>query len=254
MRAANALQSAPAEAPPVVTVLNPAGRSPIVLVCEHASNFIPPEYAGLGLSAEDRRRHIAWDIGAEGVTRRLSELLDAPAVIAGWSRLLIDGNRPIGAPSSIPEVSEATVVPGNQGLGADERAARATRFFKPFHDRLAAFLDERLRNGTETRLVAIHSFTPVFLGVSRPWHAGILFSHSQAWGRQLVTALDRPDRPVTANEPYEIEAETDYLVPVHGEGRGLETVLVEIRQDLVASDAQQEHWARELAAVLRKGE
>ncbi|MBN8943834.1 MAG: N-formylglutamate amidohydrolase [Rhizobiales bacterium] len=254
MRAANALQSAPMEPPPVVTVLNPQGRSPIVLVCEHASNFIPPDYDGLGLSAEDRRRHIAWDIGAEGVTRRLSELLDAPAVIAGWSRLLIDGNRPIGTPSSIPEVSEATVIPGNQGLGAAERAARATRFFKPFHDRLSAFLDERLRDGAQTRLVAIHSFTPVFLGVSRPWHAGILFSHSADWGRQLVAALDRPDQPVTANEPYEIEAETDYLVPVHGEGRALATVLVEIRQDLVASGAQQDYWARELAAVLQKGE
>ncbi|QCI67860.1 N-formylglutamate amidohydrolase [Phreatobacter stygius] len=246
------LPSTPAAAPPVVTVLNPEGRSAIVLVCEHASNFIPADYDDLGLPVAELQRHIAWDIGAEAVTRRLSRLLDAPAVIAGWSRLLIDGNRPLGTPSSIPEISEATVVPGNRALSADQRAARATRFFKPFHDRLAAFLDQRLLAGLETRLVAIHSFTPAFLGVARPWHAGILFDHSDAWGRQLVAALDRPDRPVVANEPYRIEPDTDYLAPVHGQGRGLETVLVELRQDLVASVEGQDYWAGELAGVLKE--
>ena len=135
--AVNTAMALPPADPPVLTVLRPQGRSPIVLVCEHASNHIPAEYGDLGLPEAELQRHIAWDIGAEGLTRRLSELLDAPAFIAGWSRLLIDGNRPPGAPSSIPEISEATVVPGNAGLSAAEAAARAERFFRPFHDGLA---------------------------------------------------------------------------------------------------------------------
>lgn len=241
---------APEDAPEVVTVLNPAGSSPVVLVCEHASNFIPARYDGLGLAAADRQRHIAWDIGAAGVTRALSALLDAPAFLAGWSRLLIDGNRPIGAPSSIPETSEATVIPGNRGLSAAERDARAERFFRPFHDRLSAFLDARLAAGKDTWLVAIHSFTPVFLGIARPWHAGILYGHSKAWGDRLVEAFGTPERPVAANEPYVIEAESDYLAPIHGEARGLPTVLFEIRQDLVATAAAEQDWARAIAGLL----
>ena len=250
MTSAMAPALAPEDEPEVVTVLNAAGTSPVVLVCEHASNFIPASYDGLGLSAADRQRHIAWDIGAAGVTRALSGLIDAPAFLAGWSRLLIDGNRPIGAPSSIPETSEATVIPGNRGLGAAERERRADRFFRPFHDRLSAFLDARRAAGKDTWLVAIHSFTPVFLGVARPWHAGILYGHSRDWGARLVAAFDSPDRPVAANEPYMIEAESDYLAPVHGEARGLPTVLFEIRQDLVATAAAEQDWARAIAALL----
>ncbi|QCK88563.1 N-formylglutamate amidohydrolase [Phreatobacter aquaticus] len=236
--------------PPVLTVLRPQGRSPIVLVCEHASNHIPAEYGDLGLPEAELQRHIAWDIGAEGLTRRLSELLDAPAFIAGWSRLLIDGNRPPGAPSSIPEISEATVVPGNAGLSAAEAAARAERFFRPFHDGLARHLDQRMAAGRETRVVGVHSFTPVFLGVPRRWHAGILFQHATEWGHRAVAALDRPGRPVVANEPYRIEEDTDYLVPIQAEKRGLQAILLEIRQDLLATPKHQDEWARELAPIL----
>ena len=249
MAATTATALPPAD-PPVLTVLRPQGRSPIVLVCEHASNHIPAEYGDLGLPDAELQRHIAWDIGAEGLTRRLSDLLDAPAFIAGWSRLLIDGNRPPGAPSSIPRVSEATHIPGNVGLSAAEADARAERFFKPFHDGLARHLDQRIATGRETRIVGVHSFTPVFLGVPRPWHAGILFQHSKGWGRRLVEALDRADRPVVANEPYQIEEETDYLVPIQAETRGLQAVLLEIRQDLLATPAEQDRWARELAPIL----
>ena len=242
--------AAPETAPPVVSVLNATSLSPIILVCEHASNYIPPEYAGLGLSAAERHSHIAWDIGAEGVTRKLAQLLDAPAFIAGLSRLLIDGNRPIGAPTSIPELSERTVIPGNIGLTAQEKERRARRFFWPLHDELADFLDRRVETGPRPRLVAIHSFAPVFHGEARPWHAGVLFRRSAAWGGRLVAALRRPERPVVANEPYRIEDESDYLVPVHGEARGLEAVLIEIRQDLVASAKGQAAWAHHLAAAL----
>jgi predicted N-formylglutamate amidohydrolase len=248
--AVNTAMAPPPDDPPVLTVLRPQGRSPIVLVCEHASNHIPADYADLGLPAAELQRHIAWDIGAEGLTRRLSALLDAPAFIAGWSRLLIDGNRPPGTPSSIPEISEATMIPGNAALSPDEIAARTARFFQPFHDGLARHLDERIGARRDTRVVGVHSFTPVFLGVPRPWHAGILFQNAADWGNRTVAALDRPDRPVIANEPYRIEAETDYLVPIQAERRGLDAILIEIRQDLLATSAQQHAWARELAKVL----
>jgi predicted N-formylglutamate amidohydrolase len=248
--ALEAVLAAPLADPPVLTVLRPDGTSPFVLVCEHASNHIPAEYGNLGLPEAELSRHIAWDIGAEGLTRRLSELLDAPAFLAGWSRLLIDGNRPPGAPSSIPRVSEATAIPGNEGLAEAEIEARTARFFRPFHEGLARHLDQRLAAGRTARVVGVHSFTPVFLGVARPWHAGILFQGSANWGNRMVAALDRPDRPVVANEPYRIEEETDYLVPIQAERRGLEAILLEIRQDLLARPEQQDAWARVLAAAL----
>jgi len=236
--------------PPIVTVLRRESRARIVLVCEHASNFIPEDYGTLGLPRSELDRHIAWDIGAEGLTRRLSALLDAPAFIAGWSRLLIDGNRPPGAASSIATLSEATVIPGNAGISDEEAEARRRRFFAPFHEALSACLEERIAAGVPTAIVGIHSFTPVFLGVARPWHAGILFNRSADWGRRVVGALDRPGRPVAENEPYRIEDDSDYLVPVQAERRDLPAIIVEIRQDLLATAADQERWAAILAPAL----
>jgi predicted N-formylglutamate amidohydrolase len=239
------------DAPPVVEVLRPEGRAPFVLVCEHASNFIPRCYAGLGLSPSELERHIAYDIGAAGITRRLSELLDAPAYLSGRSRLLIDANRPPGSPTSVPEVSEATVVPGNRDLTEAERQERVDRYFTPFHGRLAEDLDRREKGGERFRIVAVHSFTPVYLGVARPYHAGILFRGPvEKWGQRLVALLDRPDRPVVANAPYEIEDASDYLVPRQAEPRGLEALLLEIRQDLVATPSGQEAWAETIAEAL----
>lgn len=238
-------------APPVVEVLRPEGRASFVLVCEHASNFIPRRYAGLGLSPSELERHIAYDIGAAGITRRLSELLDAPAYLSGRSRLLIDANRPPGSPTSVPQVSEATVVPGNRDLTEAERQERVDRYFAPFHGRLAEDLDRRAERGTRFRIVAVHSFTPVYLGVARPYHAGILFrGPAEKWGQRLVALLDRPDRPVVANAPYQIEDASDYLVPRQAEPRRLEALLLEIRQDLVATPSAQEAWAETIAEAL----
>lgn len=233
-----------------VECVNPDGRAGLVLLCEHASNWMPEEYAGLGLSAVDRSRHIAWDIGAAGVARRLGSALDAPLVLAGASRLLIDLNRPPGSPTSIPEVSEATPIPGNVDLPPEERRRRAERWFHPFQDAVTALLDRRRDAGQPTRVVAIHSFTPVFLGVSRPWHAGILYRRSTAFGGGLVARLGGADHHVAHNQPYQIDDDSDYTVPVHGEARGLDAVLVEIRQDLIADPDGQAAWAARLAAAL----
>jgi predicted N-formylglutamate amidohydrolase len=238
--------------PQPVEVLNEKGQSDIVLLCEHASNHMPAEYDGLGLDAGQFERHIAWDIGAAELTRRLSARLDAPAFLGTYSRLLLDLNRPLGSPGSIPVRSEDTDIPGNAGIGELEAARRAQRMFTPFHDRVAGHLDIRVQKNRPTRIVTIHSFTPVFLGVSRPWHAGVLYARATAYGEALLSAL-RADSAlnVAANVPYVVSRDTDYAVPVHGDDRGLDAVLIEIRQDLVADVDGIERWCDRLATALQ---
>lgn len=238
--------------PEAVTVVNEGGGSPVVLVCEHASNHVPARYAALGLAPEDLRRHIAWDIGAAALARRLSELLDAPLFLSGYSRLLIDCNRPPGSPTSIPPRSEGTLIPGNQTLAADEIARREAAYFAPFQDRIATFLDRRVAAGTPTIVLGVHSFTPVFLGERRVWHAGVLYRDARRLGALLLAGLRAdPALAVGDNEPYRIELEEDYTVPVHGDARGLPAALIEVRQDLLGTPQDIEDWARRIAPVLQ---
>lgn len=234
-----------------VETVNADGKSPYVLLCEHASNYIPPSYEGLGLDASELERHIAWDIGVAPIARELSRSLDAPLVLSGYSRLLIDCNRPIGVPTSIPQISESTPIPGNTGLSDEERAYRAAHFFWPFQKEVARILDRRQAETTPTIVFGVHSFTPVFKGFARPWHAGILFRKAQRLGNALVGALQEPGLTVVANEPYRIEDDSDHTVPVHGESRGLDAALVEIRQDLIGHADGQSAWAKRLAPALQ---
>ncbi|MFN4090132.1 MAG: N-formylglutamate amidohydrolase [Alphaproteobacteria bacterium] len=243
-------------APAAVTVVNEAGTSPVVLICEHASNHIPGAYAGLGLAPEHLVRHIAWDIGAAALARRLSALLDAPLFLSGYSRLLIDCNRPAGVPSSIPLRSEDTDIPGNLDLSAEEVARRTALCFTPFQEAIARHLDARTAAGRETEIVGVHSFTPVFLGERRRWHAGVLHGNAlnggaDALARRLLDGLGRePDLVVGDNEPYAVGPTSDYTVPVHGIARGLPAALIEVRNDLICDEAGVETWARRLAGVL----
>jgi predicted N-formylglutamate amidohydrolase len=243
-------EASPASA---VTIVNAGGASPYLLLCEHASNHIPDAYAGLGLAERDLRRHIAWDIGAADLARGLSRRLDAPLVLSGYSRLMIDCNRPPGAPTSIPVRSEATDIPGNLDLDPDERAWRESAYFAPFHAAVTRLLDQRAAEGRRTIVVGVHSFTPVFLGVARPWPVGVLYGRAERFGRALIERLGAelgPDAPVGDNEPYRIEPEEhDYTVPVHGDARGLDAALLELRQDVIASAAEAEAWAARLAPV-----
>jgi predicted N-formylglutamate amidohydrolase len=238
------LQSKLDDWPEPVEVLNDGGRSDIVLICEHASNHIPECFNGLGLEDIDLERHIAWDIGAESVSRSLSALLDAPCFIGKYSRLLIDLNRPIESVTSIPVRSEATDVPGNAQLSPGDRQLRIDQMFIPFHAAVSAHLDRREKDRRPTKIVAIHSFTPVFLGEARPWDAGILFDKSTKVGTDLIDRLKRvTGLNIGANVPYVIERKSDYAIPVHGEDRGLDAILVEIRQDLIGSAEGQTRWA-----------
>jgi predicted N-formylglutamate amidohydrolase len=237
--------------PDPVERINPDGGSPIVLVCEHASRHIPAEYAGLRLDPADLGGHIAWDIGAAEVTRRLAGLLDAPAFLGGYSRLLIDLNRPLDVASSIPERSEAIDVPSNRSVPPAERQRRIDRIFTPFHTAIAAHLDARSAAGRATLLVSIHSFTPVYLGVHRPWHAGVLFGGAKALGERLVRRLEAAGPLVVGtNQPYQISLKDDYAIPVHGDRRGIPAALIELRNDGLADARGIAAWASRLAAIL----
>lgn len=228
-----------------------SGSSPFVIVCDHAGNRLPRALGTLGLSLEDRQRHIAWDIGAGDVAARLAKLLDAPVITQIYSRLVIDCNRPLQAVDSIVIESETTPIPGNQDLGPAERQARASEIFLPYHDQIRALLDRRQQAGRRTALVTLHSFTPVFKGVARPWHVGILFNRERRLAQPMLRLLrDDPTLVVGCNEPYAASDASDYSLVQHGENRDLPCVEIEMRQDLIADEAGQENWAERLARVL----
>lgn len=236
--------------PPAVEVLNETGASRFMLTCEHASNHVPADYKALGLTGRDLETHIAWDIGAAELTRRLSAMLDAPAFLGGYSRLLIDLNRPLDASSRIVTRSDGTEIPGNRDLGPGEVGRRVERIFRPFHDRVSDHLDQRRGDNRPTQLVSIHSFTPVLGGVARPWQAGVLFGAAEALGLSIVERLNRRGLKAGANVPYSTSRDEDYTVPIHGDDRGIPAILIEIRNDLILDAAGIAEWAGILANVL----
>ena len=232
--------------------LNESGSSPVLLLCEHASNFIPPEYQSLGLSPADLERHIAWDIGAAGVARELARLIDAPAFLGQCSRLLIDLNRPLSSPTSIVTQSESTAIPGNVSLDEPERARRAALYFEPFHRSVERLLEARRRTRRPALIVAIHSFTPTFHGEARPWEAGIIYDKGAAFAEATLERLRLHDTAlnVGANVPYAVAPEDYYGLLVYGDYAGRPAMLVEVRQDLLLRPDQQSSWARRLAAAI----
>lgn len=238
--------------PHPLEVHNAGGGSPFFVICEHAGRLIPRALGTMGLSEEDRRRHIAWDIGARDVAMALADKLDAPLFMQRYSRLVCDCNRRPGVASFAPAISEATVVPANAELPPAEVERRAAAIFWPFHEAVTRALDARRDAGQATVLVTIHSFTPVFLGVSRPWEVGVLFNRDRLLGPAVAAWFEaNTEFCVGVNEPYSVGDETDYAIPVHGERRGLSCVEFEIRHDLIADAAAAEPWAELLARSLR---
>jgi predicted N-formylglutamate amidohydrolase len=237
--------------PEPVALSNEAGASVFFLACDHGGRAIPRRLGRLGLAEPDTLRHIAWDIGIAEVGRRMSAQLDTALIVQNYSRLVIDCNRDPSVPSSIPEISEDTEIPGNRNLTEADRAARRDAVFRPYQDRIAAALDRRAAAGRASVLVALHSFTPVFKGVSRPWHVGVLFNRDARLAHPFADLLRVEGGLVVGeNEPYRVTDLTDYTVPVHGERRGLPHVEIEIRQDLIAEPAGQATWAERLARLL----
>jgi predicted N-formylglutamate amidohydrolase len=238
-----------ADVPPVWED-NAAGGSPFLLTCDHYGRLTPRSLGDLGLPASELTRHIAWDIGIAGVAEALSKQLNAHLIAQRYSRLVIDCNRPPGAPSSIPRISEATTIPANEALGRDAAELRRQAVFEPYHRRIAEVIDARLREGVATVLVSLHSFTPVYASIARPWHIGTLYQRDTRLPRLLLKQLrGEGDLVVGDNEPYAVSDETDYTIPVHGEARGLMNTGIEIRQDLIADPAGQQQWADRLARI-----
>ena len=241
--------------PPPVRVLRENGRSDLFLTADHAGRVIPRRLGRLGLPADELIRHIGWDIGIASVTEHLSTALDATAVLQTYSRLVIDCNRDPTVASSIPEVSEITLVPGNRDLTAVERAARQAEIFAPYHARIGGLLDARQAAARRTIYIAMHSFTPVFKGESRAMQVGVLYNRDARLANIMLDLLRAEgDLVVGDNAPYAVSDITDYGVPVHAERRGLPHVEIEIRQDLIANEAGQAAWAERLMRLLRAAE
>ncbi len=235
-----------------VRVTNPGGSSPFVFTCDHASNFLPAEFGTLGLPAEDLTRHIAWDPGALPVASRMAEALDATLIETRVSRLVIDCNRPLDAPDLILKVSasEKIVVPANQNLSADEREERIAFAWRPFHDTIAHIINDRLARGQETRLVSVHSFTPVYKGKSRPWHIGIIHDEDRRLAAPLIGALQRLSGvTVGANEPYSPADRVYFTLERHARPRGLACAMIEIRNDEISGETGQRKWADLLTGI-----
>lgn len=247
MEKARLASLAPSE---TVRVSNPGGSSPFVLTCDHASNFLPAEFGTLGLPVEDLSRHIAWDPGALPVASRMADALDATLVETRISRLVIDCNRPLDAPDLVPPVSETTAIPGNTGLSEKQRAARIDLAWRPFHDTIARLIDERLARGQETRLVSVHSFTPVYKGKSRPWHIGIIHDDDRRLAAPLVSALQRlAGVTVGVNQPYSPTDRVYFTLERHARSRGLACAMIEIRNDEISGETGQRKWADLLTGI-----
>src|SRR4249919_3870580 len=240
-----------ADEPVPISVHNENDRSPFLIVADHAGNSIPRALGRLGVSETECDRHIAWDIGIGAVCRLVAEALDATLIQQIYSRLVIDCNRPPGSETSIPETGEFTPIPGNIGLSESRKATRVREIFRPYHDRIEAELDLRRKAGRPAALIAMHSFTPVFKGVARPWHVGVLYNRDTRFAHLLLALLKRKEGLVVGdNEPYSVTDASDYTIPVHGERHGLDHVAIEVRDDLIANDRGQRAWGALLARLL----
>jgi len=232
-------------------ILRPRGSGRFVFFCDHASNHIPAELHNLGLPAPELARHIAWDIGAAGVTEVLSEILDAPAILCNISRLVIDCNRQLHASDLIPESSDGTAIPGNRHLDEAAKAARIERWFRPYHDAVESVLLERGARGVESIAVSIHSMTASLAGKPRPWQIALSSHLDRRLANPVLAALRRPgDVVVGDNQPYDLDPEVDYTIPFHALRRGLQHLQVEFRQDEIPDATAQRRWAERFARTL----
>lgn len=236
-----------------VEIINPGAVADLIITGDHAGNTVPAALGSLGLPHDELVRHIAWDIGAAGVARRLADRMDATAVLARVSRLVIDPNRPLGEPESIPAVSDGSPIPGNQNLSAADQQARADDFFHPYHHAIDRQIERLRRAGRRPAVLSVHSFTPQLLvnGKPRPWHIGVMFSYERDFADYLIGALHaHPGMVVGINEPYS-GLTHGYAQKRHGLAQCLPHAQLEIRQDLIGAADGQDRWADILADVMR---
>jgi predicted N-formylglutamate amidohydrolase len=248
----NALPLLGPDDPPPFTVHNPHGQAPVLVLVDHASNTLPAALGDLGLTEAERARHIAYDIGIAEVSRRLAALLDAPALLHSYSRLMLDPNRGPDDPTQIPAISDGAIVPGNKKLTFEQRADRLAVSFYPYHDAIAAQLEGFHHRGVVPAILSMHSFTPAMRdGRPRPWEVGILWGDDPRIPVPLMKNLTAAGWAVGDNEPYSGRNAHGYTVDMHALARGLPHVLIELRQDLIAEAEGQGLWAERMASALR---
>jgi len=226
-------------------ILRPHGKGGLVILCDHASNRVPAELESLGLPPSDLQRHIAWDIGAAGVTEELSNMFDAPAILCGTSRLVIDCNRQLRAPDLIPAISDGTTVPGNQNLTAEERLSRIDRWFEPYH----AAVESVIATCPNATVLSIHSMTENLAGQLRPWPIALSSHKDRTLVEPVLNALRQFN--VGDNQPYDLDPAIDYSIPYHAMRRNLPYLQVEFRQDEIADPGGQRIWAARFAEALK---
>jgi len=238
--------------PAPFVVLHEHGTAPALVICDHASRAFPKDMQRLGLPELAGWQHIAWDIGAGELARGLSHALDAPAVLAGYSRLIVDCNRNPDDPEAFRRESDGWVIPGNAALTEFERRTRLGCFFDPYHETIAAMLADFRRRETVPMMISVHTFTPEMAGKARPWHIGVLWDKDEASARRLIAGLCAVEGLVVGdNEPYSGKHPSDYTIDHHAERAGLPHVCIEVRQDTLESPAGVERWVRLLSRLLR---
>lgn len=239
-------------APAVVELVNLSGTAPVLVSCDHASNFIPASLNNLGLENHDLNRHIAYDIGALDLSRVLADKLNAPLIHSGYSRLIIDPNRHLGDPGSIPIISEGTEIPGNHPLSGSQKQARIRQFFWPYHDKFSLTLDGFQSGGIYPVILAIHTFTPVYHGMERPWHVGVMWDTDDRMAIPFIQNLrQQTDFMIGDNQPYTALDPMGYAFDVHARRRGLPHLFIEVRQDLVSDEVGVMRWATILYQAIK---
>ena len=237
--------------PPPFAVLHKHGTAPALVVCDHASRAFPRRLNRLGLPELPSWQHIAWDIGAAELARGISSALDAPAVLAGYSRLVVDCNRRPDDPDAFREVSDGWTIPGNQALPEADRRVRLASVFDPYHEAVAAMLGAFRARGVVPLFVSVHTFTPVLAGLERPWQVGVLWDKDEPTARRMLDGLNAVEGLVVGdNEPYSGKHPSDYTIEQHAELAGLPHVCLEVRQDQLESPAGTERWVRILGRLI----
>lgn len=232
-------------------IVRPQGKGRFVIFCDHASNRIPEELHNLGLPASELDRHIAWDIGAAGVTAELSDIFDSPAILCGTSRLVIDCNRQLDARDLIPEVSDGTPIPGNRDLSPAARQLRITQWFEPYHAAVESVIVDRESRGLTSIALSIHSMTPCLAGSARPWQIALSSYRDRSLVEPMLVALrESDDITVGDNQPYDLDPAVDYSTPFHAMRRNMPHLQIEFRQDEIADAAGQVRWARRVGQAI----
>ena len=241
----------PGDSPPYFDY-NSGGAAPVLLVADHASPYFPAAMNQLGLADWVLERHVAWDIGSDQLARFLADELDAPLVLAGFSRLIVDPNRKTEDASAFPEISDGIAIPGNMDLSEEQKALRVQSFFKPYHDRIEWRLGKFAESGVTPAVIAVHTCSPVFDRIVRPWHIGIMWDKDPRIPVPLIRHFEKTDDIcVGDNEPYSGRHPNDFTIDYHAEPPGLPHVGIEVRQDLVDTKNGAREWAGILADGLR---